>query len=633
MQKNTEKSSNSVIVERDIMVPMRDSVYLATDLYFPAHNGNPVKDPLPVLLHRTPYNKVEVETSIGYCQWFASRGYITAIQDCRGCFNSEGDVAFIEPEAEDGFDTLQWLGEQPWCNGNVGTWGTSWAGWTQTAAAALGAKTIASMIPNMSGAIGHESSVRQGGALELRFLAWAFWHSASNTQKNLKPNPHIDAALNLGGPSFTDWLTRLPLRKGQTQLSLVPPYEKWALKLQSEADFSDYWKKPAISPGLFWDDWPDVPILLVGGWYDSYTRSTFRNHIGLVQRGFTVKTLVGPWVHGHHTVEQSFSGDVEFGKHAVLNFRDLHEKWFDQSLRNQGTAIDDRAPLQLFVMGGGGGQRTTSGRLYHGGCWREELEWPLARTQFTNFYLQTDGMLTKDPPHDEDSHTTYQFDPDNPVPSIGGNVSSLSELGPMPSGVGEARYAPRGSRVCDIMPNGGFDQVEGENFWGCEPPFLPLGSRPDVLVFETEPLAKDTEVTGPIEVTLWVSSTAPDTDFTAKVIDRYPPSPFYPYGYSLNLTDSIMRLRYRNGPDKAELLPPNNIAKITITLYPTSNLFSSGHRIRLDISSSNFPRFDVNPNTGDTIGSERRRNLADNTVHHNRDYPSHVKLPIIPNCV
>ena len=127
MEKNTGKSSNSVIVERDIMVPMRDSVYLATDLYFPAHNGNPVKDPLPVLLHRTPYNKVEVETSIGYCQWFASRGYITAIQDCRGCFNSEGDVAFLEPEAEDGFDTLQWLGEQPWCNGNVGTWGTSWA--------------------------------------------------------------------------------------------------------------------------------------------------------------------------------------------------------------------------------------------------------------------------------------------------------------------------------------------------------------------------------------------------------------------------------------------------------------------------------------------------------------------------
>ena len=180
------------------------------------------------------------------------------------------------------------------------------------------------------------------------------------------------------------------------------------------------------------------------------------------------------------------------------------------------------------------------------------------------------------------------------------------------------------------MVPGGFDQVEGPEFYGCAPPYLPLGSRPDVLVFATEPLAEDMEVTGPIEVRLWVSSSAPDTDFTAKLIDCYPPSRWYPHGYALNLTDSIARLRYRNGREQGELLAPGEVAELTITLYPTSNVFAAGHQIRLDISSSNFPRFDVNPNTGDPIGQERRRQGADNRIHHSAAQASHVVLPIIP---
>ena len=181
-----------------------------------------------------------------------------------------------------------------------------------------------------------------------------------------------------------------------------------------------------------------------------------------------------------------------------------------------------------------------------------------------------------------------------------------------------------------IMEPGGFDQTEGPQFYGCKPPYLPLGSRPDVLVFETAPLAEDVEVTGPIEVELWVSSTAPDTDFTAKLIDVYPPSEWYPEGYALNLSDSIARLRYRNGRERGEMLSPGEVAKLVITLYPTSNLFVAGHRIRLDISSSNFPRFDVNPNTGDPIGRERRRAGADNRVCHDAARPSHIVLPIVP---
>ena len=172
--------------------------------------------------------------------------------------------------------------------------------------------------------------------------------------------------------------------------------------------------------------------------------------------------------------------------------------------------------------------------------------------------------------------------------------------------------------------------MEGPRFYGCNPPYLPIGTRPDVLVFQTDPLDQDIEVTGPIEVTLWVTSTAVDTDFTAKLIDFYPPNEWYPFGYALNLTDSIMRLRYRNGFEKQELLTPGDIVRINITLYPTSNVFVAGHRIRLDISSSNFPRFDVNPNTGEPLGLSRRQVIADNTIFHDSECPSHIVLPVIP---
>ena len=488
------------------------------------------------------------------------------------------------------------------------------------------------MIVNMSGADAHESSVRHGGALELRFLAWAFWHSAANTQRALKADPAVDAALNLGAPAFADWLTRMPLRKGQTQLKLVPPYQKWALDLQTKADYDEYWQHPSYAPALFWDRFPDVPILLIGGWYDSYTRSTCKNYAGLaVRKQGPVRMLMGPWTHGTHTLEQSVAGDVEFGADAALSdFRALHLRYFDWALKDIDNGEAHAPPVRIFAMGGGGGERTSSGRLFHGGHWRDEAEWPLARARYTQYYLHGDGSLSPERPVAEGGDTVYRFDPAHPVPSIGGNVSSLSEIGPLPPGVGTAANAPWRARVEQLMVPGGFDQVEGPEFYGCTPPYLPLGARPDVLVFATEPLAEAVEVTGPIEVRLWVSSSAPDTDFTAKLIDCYPPSRWYPHGYALNLTDSIARLRYRNGREKGDLLAPGEVAELAITLYPTSNVFAAGHQIRLDISSSNFPRFDVNPNTGDPIGAERRRQGADNRVYHNAAQASHVVLPIIP---
>ena len=624
-----------VVVTRNVMVEMRDGVRLATDVYHPARDGDPLPGPLPVLLNRTPYNKHEVEAALGYNRWFAQRGYVCVTQDCRGCYASEGNVHFLFPEAEDGFETLQWISRQPWSGGKVGSWGTSWSGWTQTAMAALGPENLVAMVPNMSGADAHECTVRHGGAMELRFLAWAFWHSASNTQRQLKKEPWIDPALNLGATPFRDWLKRMPIRRGQTQLALVPPYEQWAFEIFTHADYDEYWKHPSVCPREHWDRFPDAAILLVGGWYDSYTRATFDHFVGLQSHRRRVRVIVGPWTHGSETVELSHAGDVEFGHAAALeSFKAVHLDWFDRHLNLQAASAGERksdpAPVRIFVMGGGSGERTSSGRLMHGGRWRDEQEWPLARTRFTPFYLQGDGSLSPRPPTEEGPSTTYRFDPSSPVPSIGGNVSSLNEMAPMPAGVADAAYAPRGSRNQDILAPGGFDQREGESFFGCRPPYLPLGSRPDVLVFQTAPLEDDVEVTGPIAVHLWVSSSAVDTDFTAKLIDVYPPSPWYPHGYVLNLTDSILRLRYRKRRDRAELLPPGEVAKITITPYPTSNRFVRTHRIRLDISSSNFPRFDVNPNTGEPIGLDRRRVVADNTVYHDRSRSSHVVLPIIP---
>src|SRR5512147_2780711 len=386
-----------VHLAENVPVAMRDGVRMATDIYRPARDGRPLADRRPVLLHRTPYNKVETEATSGQCRFFASRGYVVVNQDCRGCFGSEGDVNFLIPEAEDGADTIAWIRKQAWCDGTVGTFGTSWSGWTQTALAALGPEGLATMVANMSGADAHESSVRHGGALELRFLAWAFWHSAYNTQAALTAQPHVQAALNQGAPRFSDWLERMPIRPGQTQLALVPPYEKWALEILTRADYDDYWKHPSVDFRRHWDRVPDMPILLVGGWYDSYTRATFQNFVGLGAGGRRpVRALMGPWTHGGKTMELSYAGDVEFGPDAALpSFDELHLRWYDRWLRGVDNGLDAEAPLRIFVMGGGSGRRSGAGRLVHGGRWRDEHEWALARTRFTDYHLHDDGAAAR----------------------------------------------------------------------------------------------------------------------------------------------------------------------------------------------------------------------------------------------
>jgi putative CocE/NonD family hydrolase len=320
-----------------------------------------------------------------------------------------------------------------------------------------------------------------------------------------------------------------------------------------------------------------------------------------------VRLIMGPWQHGVATVAQSWAGDADFGIDAPEDYDALRLRFFDTALKGLDTGLREEPPVRIFVMGGGTGRRLPSGKLDHGGRWRDEVAWPLERARPTPYYLHGDGTLSPEPPGEDASSTTYRYDPADPVPTVGGNISAAE----------------------DVLPAGGFDQRGRPGLIGCGDA-LPLNARPDVLTFQTPPLERDVEVTGPIGVRVWLSSSAVDTDVTAKLIDVHPPNVDYPDGYALNIGDSILRARYREDRGRPTPMTPGEVYPIDVVLYPTSNVFAAGHRIRLDVSSSNFPRFDVNPNTGEPLGVGGRMVVADNTIHHDAAHPSHVTLPIVP---
>jgi putative CocE/NonD family hydrolase len=370
-------------------------------------------------------------------------------------------------------------------------------------------------------------------------------------------------------------------------------------------DYDDYWKQPGLSVVDNIDKYADVPAYQVTGWYDSWCRQNVMNWQALVKaKKSPQRLIVGPWTHGAQI--RPYAGEIEFPAEAALSFNEWRLRWFDRWVRGVDNGVEKEGPVRIFVMGGGDGRKSKDGRLRHGGHWRDEKTFPLERTKFTPYYLDRHGMLTTVKPT-VDGAIAFRFDPNDPVPSIGGNISSFA----------------------GILEPGGFDQRCRKDTAFAKDE-LPLSERRDVVVFQTEPLLEDVEVTGPITVHLFVSSSAVDTDFTAKLIDVYPPNPDYPLGFDLNIGDSIIRMRYRDSLAKAELMKPGEVYKSTIHLYPTSNVFAKGHRIRVDVSSSNFPRFDVNPNTGEPLQQHRRMIVADNTVYHGGDRASHIVLPIIP---
>jgi hypothetical protein len=611
-----------VIREADIMVTARDGVELATDIYRPARAGKPVEGTFPVILERTPYGKHLASRSeldageqkprsrLEIASYFVEQGYIVVYQDCRGRYGSQGRFIKYLSDGEDGFDSIDWIARQPWCDGRVATMGLSYAAHTQMAAGCLAPKALAAMVLDCGGfSNAYRVAIRNGGAFEMKQATWAFNQACESPQA--KADPVVRAAL--AKEDLRDWFKALPWRPGHSPVRHVPEYEDYLFEQWYAGEFGDYWKQLGIYAEGWYDRFADVPQTHMSGWYDPYVPTALGNFRAMkALKRSTMRLIMGPWMHGDRC--RSYSGDVDFGAAATLDgnvaehWRAYRLRWFDHWLKGVDNGVDREPAVRVFLMGGGSERRNADGRMDHGGCWIAGDDWPLPQTRFVPYYLHGDGCLSTEPPPANASPLSYDYDPDDPVPTIGGALTS-------------------GRPVFD---GGAFDQREDERFYGCKRPGLPLAARRDVLVFETPPLTEDVAVVGPITIMLHVSSNCIDTDFTAKLIDVHPGNPDYPQGYAMNLSDGILRCRYRDSWEQAQWMTPGAVYEIEIEPYATSNIFKSGHRIRLDISSSNFPRYDVNTNTGEPEGRARRKQIAVNTVYVDRERASHVVLPIVP---
>jgi len=600
-----------LMIERDVAVPMRDGTRLRADVYRPWRQGRPIDTPAPTILVRTTYDKERAQDTRDAVQ-FARHGYVVVIQDVRGRYKSEGCFYHGIDETDDGRDTIDWIARQPWSDGKVGMTGISYLGAVQCAAAISGTPHLASIFHTKAPSDYYQNGFRHGGALLMYTLPIALMVASSS--KEALADPVLARSLVDAFANASEWLKRMPLKEGLNPVAQVPDAERWLFDMLSRCDYDDFWKRvPLWQPLEFLDRYADIPGMYVGGWYDLYQEDSFYTALASRKKG-PINLLMGPWT---HLGFDDFFGDVDFGPAAVLSPDDyfaLQLRWFDRTL--QGAGAEAEPPVKIFVMGGGDGTKTAAGKLRHGGTWRHEREWPPARADYRAFYFHPSSLLSTELPAAGEARSSYVYDPRNPVPTIGG--TSYFPMG---------RNAETG-RWNLFVPYGPHDQRERPEYFGCTTS-LPLSSRHDVLAFQTPPLVEDIEVTCPLTVKLWVSSSAVDTDFTAKLIDVHPASLDYPDGYALNLADGIIRARYRNGFERAELLEPDKVYPITFSLHPTSNLFKAGHRIRVDLSSSNYPTYDPNPNTGDAYMVGGRSQVAENRVYHDADHPSHIVLPII----
>jgi uncharacterized protein len=591
-----------VRLEREIMVPMRDGVRLATDLYLPEG----VKTRLPVILVRTPYNKktwrhegfsYSYPTILWPARFFAGQGYAVAVQDVRGKFESEGEYTFAGNDARDGYDATEWAATQPWSNGKVGTYGCSYLGEVQYQQATQKNPHLTALIPQNAGPMQYRAGGGiDGGALELAALIG--WVRVNGSKFNYRPAPGVSRADYLESEDFfhpEPILPAIDLTPIWNSLPIVDMLKKaGAPRTDFEdivsRDFSDPWwnKTDFIRP----TDRFDVPALHVSSWYDYGVGETLklfnqlRTNAGSDRARDNQFAIISPTTHclSETANEHTYVGQRDLGN-ASLDYFSVYLSWFDYWLRGNESARPKMPKLQLYVMGKN--------------QWRGENEWPLKRTVFTKYYLHSgggansrfgNGELTTTPPQNE-TPDRYTYDPQSPVPTVGGAVCRACASGE--------------------VNDGAADQLDVE-------------TRNDILVYTTPVLGHGVEVTGPIELTLYVSSSARDTDFTAKLVDVYPNGPAY------DLQEGVLRARYREGFESKVLMKPGEVYPIRIDLHATSNYFAPGHRIRLEVSSSNFPRYDRNLNTGGNNSRETNWLIAHNVVHHSTQHPSHLILPIIP---
>jgi len=544
----------------DVRHPARDGVSLSADIYLPKSSGK-----FPTVLMRTPYSN-NGDPLVEKGRRLASAGYACVIEDCRGRWDSDG-AYYPFREGDDGYDTQEWIGQQPWSNGKIGMSGGSYVGTTQWQSAQHQSEFLMCIAPKVICTDYYSGLAYPGGALQLSVLMT--WGMRTNARTGQTIDFH----------NWTDAFRELPI--AELDKLAGRDLDFWSDWI-AHPTYDEYWE---AFNGEYWGEIA-APAFNMGGWYDLYAPQTFTNFNGLRQHGGSEqakqsKLIVGPWP---HALSQSpKTGDVDFGAHSMANLDSMELRWFDYWLKGDKNGIVDEAPIRLFIMG------TNE--------WRDEHEWPLARTDWQKWHLHSggsansligDGVLSTDTPGEESSDQ-FLYDPLYPVPTRGGNTCCTPH----------------------IVPWGPFDQRDIE-------------MRGDVLCYTSEPLDADLEVTGPIEVVLHAASDCRDTDWTAKLVD------VSPTGYAKNLCDGIIRARCRESFSEPTLLDPGNVYEYRIEVGVTGNVFQKGHRVRLEISSSNFPRFDRNLNTGNTAATDTEMRRANQTIFHSEVFPSHVLLPVIP---
>jgi len=566
-----------VRVEHNVRIPMGDGITLSADIYRPDADGR-----FPALIERTPYSNNAAD-EIADSKWFAERGYVVVNEDVRGRYDSDGKFYPYRNEANDGFDTDEWAAAQSWSNGKVGTLGGSYLGYTQLTQGLRASKHLVSMSAEVTSSDIYDGWAYVDGAFVLGFaLPWGAGV--------------IDGHVNQSGAGVDDWPTifqHLPVIDAAKAGGYDnQPYRDWLMHPRRD---DPYWtgisyEREAQNIG--------VPLLVVDGWYDIFLRGALRDDMNIRKNGATAlardnkRMIIGPWVHsktrfprinGNSKITTGPDREIDFGPDAQIDMRKVYLRWQDHWLKGIDNGAEKEAPISLFVMGEN--------------RWRYEREWPLARTRYTKYFLDSAGHANGaagngtlalrqagGAPTD-----TFVYDPASPVPTLGGNS------------------------CCSSVPNGPHNQEKIE-------------ARDDVLVYTTPPLTEAVEVTGPLTMKLYAATSGADTDWTAKLVDVWPD------GYAQNIQDGILRARYRRGKAEPASLPESGkVYAYDIDMWATSNAFLPGHRIRLEISSSNFPHFDRNLNTGEDPATGTKMQKATQTIYHSAKYPSYILLPVIPS--
>ncbi len=562
---------NDIRVDNRVPIRMRDGVTLYADVYRPVGEGRH-----PVIVSRTPYSTERFPTAYDAAVYFAQRGYVYVYQDVRGRHESDGRWEPFFDDEKDGYDTVEWSAKQPWSDGKVGMQGGSYLGQNQWRAAQAAPPSLVTIFPMVASTSIYHDWITLNGGWRLSFnFGWGPVRQESRIMQN--PGPHTVAGLRKIHYDHVQW--HLPLKTMQQEVGRNARfYDDWL----AHPDYDDYWK-PLNVEEVF--EKVSIPVHTFGGWFDIFSQGTLRGYVGMSQKGGTDRArrlshiVIGPWGHGP---SQKF-GALDFGPTANVDALSLQLRWYDYFLKGLDNGLAAEPPVKLFVMG-----RNE---------WVYEREYPLARTEYRPFYFASgghangnrgDGRLVWDKPAGSSAPDRFRYDPDDPVPTLGGN------------------------NCCGTpTPAGPMDQ-------------RPLESRRDVLLYTSDVLREELEVTGPVKVVLHASSDAVDTDFVAKLVDVHPD------GSSYNMAEGIVRTRYRDGLAKAAPLKPGQAYRMEIDLVGTSIAFQPGHRIRVHVTSSHFPQFDRNPNTGAPFGTSAEVKVAQQTVYHDAERPSHIVLPVIP---